>query len=177
MRNELEKKGLLDLINYIKQLYNTKDLTILEIGSFTGGSAVIFAEHFKKVFCIDAWSNETLSKWGAPYNWIKNKMTSEGIEKQFNENIKRFENIEKTKGLSVDIAENFNNKIDVLYIDAGHDYESVKNDILAWKDKVNLFICGHDYDKEYPGEIQAINELLGNPEKIFLDTSFLFKVK
>jgi len=38
--------------------------------------------------------------------------------------------------------------LDFIFIDAGHDYESVKRDIIDWKDKVRPggFIIGHDWD-------------------------------
>ena len=49
---------------------------------------------------------------------------------------------------------------DMVFIDGDHEYESVKRDILNWKDKLapgGLF-CGHD--AQHPPVQQALNELL-----------------
>ena len=56
--------------------------------------------------------------------------------------------------------------VDLLIVDAAHDYESVKADIEAWQPHVNGFIFVHDYDakdapNQYPGVKQACDELLG----------------
>jgi hypothetical protein len=51
--------------------------------------------------------------------------------------------------------------LDFVFIDAAHDYESVKNDIQAWKPKVKRggILAGHDYHSEWPGVVQAVDEL------------------
>jgi hypothetical protein len=57
------------------------------------------------------------------------------------------------------------NSVDFVYIDGGHDYDSVKSDIENWKNKTRL-IGFHDYadkrknkhKKVFDGVIQAINE-------------------
>ena len=52
---------------------------------------------------------------------------------------------------------------DIMYIDAAHDYESVKKDILAWLPKLKDggAICGDDYISGWPGVIQAVDEIFG----------------
>lgn len=57
-----------------------------------------------------------------------------------------------------------NNSLDFVFIDAAHDYESVKADILAWLPKVknNGILAGHDYYPEHPeycGVYQAVHEI------------------
>lgn len=51
---------------------------------------------------------------------------------------------------------------DFVYIDALHDYESVKADINAWFHKVKRggILAGHDYSSDWPGVMQAVNELV-----------------
>jgi predicted O-methyltransferase YrrM len=53
---------------------------------------------------------------------------------------------------------------DIVYIDASHDYESVKKDILTWLPKVKEkgIICGDDYVSGWLGVIQAVNEIFAN---------------
>jgi hypothetical protein len=53
---------------------------------------------------------------------------------------------------------------DVIYIDASHDYDSVKKDIITWlpKLKVGGIICGDDYINGWPGVVKAVNECFPN---------------
>jgi predicted O-methyltransferase YrrM len=50
-----------------------------------------------------------------------------------------------------------------VYIDAAHDYESVKTDIDAWLPKVAVggVLAGDDYHSSWPGVIDAVHEKLG----------------
>lgn len=52
---------------------------------------------------------------------------------------------------------------DIVYIDASHDYDSVKKDILSWLPKVKQggYICGDDYCECWPGVYQSVNEIFG----------------
>lgn len=57
-----------------------------------------------------------------------------------------------------------NNSLDFVFIDAAHDYENVKADILAWLPKIkkNGVLAGHDYYPEHPeycGVYTAVNEI------------------
>ena len=49
---------------------------------------------------------------------------------------------------------------DIVYVDAAHEYESVKADIAAWLPKVKTggVICGDDYVAGWPGVVQAVDE-------------------
>ena len=53
---------------------------------------------------------------------------------------------------------------DTIFIDAGHTYEEVKADILAWMPllKEGGVMAGHDYDPGLPGVVQAVQELVPN---------------
>lgn len=54
------------------------------------------------------------------------------------------------------------NSLDVVFLDAAHDYESVKQDIAAWlpKIKTNGYIAGHDYYDNNPscGVKEAVDD-------------------
>jgi hypothetical protein len=167
-RTKKSKSGLVNYIKYIQSFYDTKELTILEIGSWTGVSACIFAQYFKHVVCIDPWKAT---------KGINTKYNMKDVEDIFDNRMKHIKNIRKIKDKSENVVQKINNKFDIIYIDGIHTYEAVKKDILMWKDKTNLFISGHDYWRnKFPGVIKAVNEILGIPDKVFCDTSWIKKV-
>jgi hypothetical protein len=49
---------------------------------------------------------------------------------------------------------------DLVFIDALHDYESVKQDIALWWPKVRIggMLCGHDFNHKWPGCERAVAE-------------------
>jgi predicted O-methyltransferase YrrM len=58
--------------------------------------------------------------------------------------------------------------LDFVFIDASHDYESVKKDIFAWLPKVKKggVLSGDDYLQKHGGVVQAVNEIFGaGPER------------
>jgi hypothetical protein len=46
---------------------------------------------------------------------------------------------------------------DIVYIDAEHDYESVKADIEAWRPKAKHILAGHDYNS-FPDVQRAVRD-------------------
>jgi predicted O-methyltransferase YrrM len=62
------------------------------------------------------------------------------------------------------LPENF---FDLIFIDADHSYKWVKSDIINFAPKVKPggLLCGHDYNKNWPGVVKAVNELLTAPQK------------
>ena len=58
MRDEKYRQGLEDLINYVNTFSNTKEMVMVEIGSYAGESTEQFANKFKKVIAIDPFLND-----------------------------------------------------------------------------------------------------------------------
>lgn len=88
----------------------------------------------------------------------------EGIWETFQTNIEPVKHIiNPVRAISWEAAEQYKDKsLDFVFIDASHDYESVKKDIEAWLPKVKKggVIAGHDYDW-CEGVIYAVNEIFG----------------
>ena len=52
-------------------------------------------------------------------------------------------------------------EFDFVYIDAGHNYDDISQDIDLWLSKpslINGYLSGHDYSPEFPGVIKAVDE-------------------
>ena len=88
--------------------------------------------------------------------------------------------------ISADGSEGYSKKIkdssiDMVYIDANHNYDSVKRDLGLWGPKVKQggFICGHDYCQTFDGVIKAVDEYVANHNltvyKTYTDTSYLIR--
>jgi len=154
--------GLKDLIRWID---GKPDWVLVEIGSWVGESTMIFAESFGRVVSIDPFDGFDLTA------------------KYFRQNCAKY-NIEQIRLPSVEASRQFvPQSIDVVYIDANHHYEYVKNDILHWLPivKDGGVICGHDYNlmhKNWPklGIQKAVRELLGEPHAVFKDDSWAVRI-
>jgi predicted O-methyltransferase YrrM len=151
------------LINLIIENF-PPDSVIMELGSGMGVSTEVFALLCKKVHTTDLWV-PGLEKWREAFNGV----------------FKRYHNISqyyRDTTISAHLFEN--NFFDAVYIDADHTYESVSREIKTWLPKVKIggFICGHDYI-ERPGfnfgVIKAVNEILGTPDKVYEDTSWIIR--
>tara|TARA_B110000495_G_scaffold93146_1_gene80496 strand:- start:1786 stop:3237 length:1452 start_codon:yes stop_codon:yes gene_type:complete len=162
-------KGLKMLIDD----YVDENTVIAEIGSFSGVSSELFALHCKEINCIDLWD---------PYWEIKEDERVKTAEELFNNFSTNYTNVNKIKGNSKDIAQQFKDKsLDLVYVDAAHDYNSVREDILTWLPKIKLggYIAGHDYRyDENIGVYQAVNDIFVNDKKIvcYPDSSFIIQI-
>lgn len=104
----------------------------VEIGSYLGSSSCFIAEGIQqsgkksRLFCIDTWRNDAMSE-GNRDTYMK-----------FLSNTKQYKNvISPLRGWSYEVAENFDKKVDFIFIDGDHSYEGVKKDIDLWIPKLN----------------------------------------
>jgi hypothetical protein len=177
MRNGHLNEGLKELAEDIKSQLGDK-ITLVEIGSYMGESAEIFAQVLpnSQIICIDPFEGNFDDKDPCSYDNYSE------VEQQFDLRTSNYPNIVKMKGNSTD----FSVKCDAIYIDGRHSYEGVKEDILHWKPFVKSIISGHDYYLEnteayirnphIQGVITAVHETLGQPDKTYSDNSWIKKI-
>jgi FkbM family methyltransferase len=135
--------GLIRLIIDICEL--GQNLKGIEIGSYIGESSLIFMSFpdIQKLICIDPGLSKLfynkLDKFIKNNNCIPMKMLSSDANKKI-------------------IEDDF----DFIYIDGDHSYDYVKEDIEIWYPKVRAggLICGHDYNNQWEGVVQAVDEFV-----------------
>lgn len=171
MRSGLVQQGLYDMIEYIDSIRSVSEMSLLEIGSYTGESTTIFASAFKNVVSVDPFIDDydmnDIACQHAPF---------EKVYQEFKERTKDFKNIKHIRKTSDEAFKTLKTKFDVIYIDGLHTYEQVVKDITNYKKllKPSGFMSGHDYSVEnWSGVVKAVLQTIGEPEKTFQDTSWI----
>jgi hypothetical protein len=131
--------------------------TWVELGSWTGKSAAYCAVELinqNKIgpfYCVDSWK-------GGPEHYDNEILKN--LKQIFTDNVAPISNyITAIEGMSWEVAKQFDdNSVDFCYVDAGHSYECVTNDLTAWWPKIRSgrMFGGDDYTKGYPGLQQAV---------------------
>lgn len=135
----------------------------VEVGSWKGMSSLYMATEIinsgKNIdfCCVDTWQGSL------EHDGFENMETLYDI---FLTNMKPVENYySHIKNTSLESSKLFeDDSLDFVFIDASHEYEDVKNDILAWLPKVKDggILAGHDYYVNtdwFPGVKKAVNEI------------------
>jgi glycosyltransferase involved in cell wall biosynthesis len=148
-------------------LYSTakKMDTVLEIGSWKGRSThALLAGSKGVVTAVDHFKGSSDPK---DFSCMLGKQ--QDIYGQFLKNVGHFKNLKTMKMSSEEAASKLKGngiKFDMIFIDGEHTYESVKEDILLWKNRARKLICGHDYSSAWPNVIKATNEIIGKPDGV-----------
>lgn len=143
--------------------------TYVEVGCKDGRTTGFVLEQCPQLraIAIDPWieqpaesdvSRETYKDWNF-----------EKIEEEFWKNVgrdgasKAFDRCEHQRMTSAECAPLWTTaRIDLCFIDALHDYESVKQDIALWWPLVREggYLCGHDFNHKWPGVMRAVAEAI-----------------
>lgn len=119
----------------------------VEVGSLRGD----FAEHIlkywegKRLYLVDAWRHISGL---VDVNNPDHNGHLDNFARTFMKVYGHMERCVIIRDLSVTAAELFRDKqLDFVYLDAGHDFQSVKEDLEAWYPKVRSggILAGHDY--------------------------------
>lgn len=135
--------------------YRDKDnLLFLEIGSFTGDSAVYMLENIltsnsSRLVCVDTWAG-SLEHAGE----LKEKFTMGAVEEKFDKRIEPFKHkVNKNKATSQEwLLNNRSQSFDFIYIDGDHTANTVLSDaVLSWDLlKVGGIMAFNDYEWTHP---------------------------
>lgn len=134
-------------------------VTAVEVGSWVGSSARVLAGNVHRLYCVDTWQGNPHDRLGE----VAQRVGADEVFQTFCRNMgdKLFRNVFPCRGTSAMWASIWPSEVDLVFIDANHDYESVKADILAWKPHVRRggILAGHDY-WSFPSVKLAVDELL-----------------
>lgn len=129
--------------------------SIIEIGSWRGRSTHALLSGCKgTVWAVDHFKGSR--------DQINDELAFSEIEKgdvyrDFFKNVGHFKNLKLLKMDSLEAVKKFkDNSVDLVFIDGGHGYGEVKQDIKAWYPKTRKIVCGHDFD--FPGVNKAVHE-------------------
>lgn len=170
----------LDNRNSVKGLYKMvkkyfkPEFEILEVGSFQGVSTMLFSLFAKKVYSVDIYDYKVPPTGRVP-SMDKMMVDAENVFHARTANIK---NIIKIKKTSLEASKDFKDRsLDLVYIDAEHDENSVRLDIQIWKNKVKKggILAGHDSDLPYVRTILEQENLI-NTLSIYPDTSWSVEI-
>ncbi|NGX39783.1 MAG: hypothetical protein KR126chlam1_01116 [Chlamydiae bacterium] len=150
--------------NHLSSFFRRKDIkSVIELGSWTGLSTVFFARKVGPdgvVFAVDTWLGseaEEVHQRDPRLNHLYQLFLSNVKQKSLQDVIVpiRMRTSEAAKALSI--------TADLIYVDADHRTEGVRNDIIDWYPHLNEggIMCGDDWDwpSVRKGVIQAAHEL------------------
>ena len=127
-------------------------MTVVEVGTLFGLTAREIATWIVggKVIAVDDFS---WNPFGLP----------PAVHESFTRQILRGSTVELVKTSSQEWREKVTGQIDMIFFDADHRYEAVKEELLWAKEKGIRIISGHDYGNPNPrfGVTRAVDEIFG----------------
>lgn len=127
-------------------------MTVVEVGTLFGLTARELARQVVggRVIAVD---NFSWNPFGLPSN----------VHEAFTRRVLRGAAVELVNASSEDWRKKVDGKIDMVFFDADHRYESVKEELLWAKGKGIRVISGHDYGNPNPrfGVTRAVDEVFG----------------
>ena len=159
----------------------------VDVGSFAGESAAVFARHAKTVYAIDPWpASYSQDIVAGCHNVVardfvlrSGSLDMTAIEALFDARVASYPNVRKVKARDEEVAGQFvDGTVDLVYIDSIHTYEAVRDAIRRWWPKIapKGACAGHDYlPSDWPGVVAAVNEAFGVPALLFGDTSWAIR--
>ena len=164
-KNDCDELYML-LKNYLTS-NQLQELKIADIGCWTGFSSLIFAllvsKYNGQVFSVD-WFQ------GSPKTNLDFAGQYFNIKKIFDDNIQQYDQkkyIKVIQSTSEEASKKFeDSSLDVVFLDADHRYEYIKNDIWLWLPKLKSggLLCGHDCEMIFTKGLDTLYEVYNNSD-------------
>ena len=128
--------------------------SVVEIGCWKGRSThVLLSGCPGTVYAVDHFKGSPNERNGPHQDAVYNDIGS-----LFFKNVGYFENLVLLEMDSVKAARKFKKlSVDMVWIDGGHDYDSIMADLKAWWPKCRKLLCGHDATQD--GVPKALAEM------------------
>jgi predicted O-methyltransferase YrrM len=138
---------------------------VVEVGCWLGRSTKAISTYAHGVvFAVDHWKGSA----GVPSSEEVARRGSDAVFGEFCGNLRREIDagrvvpvrVESAKAVEIVRGRVPGGRVDMVFIDANHEYASVVQDIRLWRPLVapgGLF-AGHDYAPQWPGVVRAVDE-------------------
>ena len=143
---------------------------MVEVGSLAGFSTRLFSLYFDKVVSVDpyisGYDTTDMNSARQRLEIARDLFTIRFFDDP------RVEQISKKSNQAAPMFED--NSIPFVYVDAGHNYEAVRDDLKCWVPKVKKghFIAGDDY--KWPGVNKAVVEVL--PDHVVVQNRWIARI-
>ena len=160
-----------NLYSFVPQYFG-EEAKFVEVGVWKGRSVSylavedINANKNQKIYAVDTWAGS--EEHTDPNNPNYNPELTQDPDWLYNLYLQNIEPVKdiitSIKKSSLEAVNDFEDEsLDFVFIDAAHDYENVKADILAWLPKIKRtgILAGHDYWPNDPVQI-AVDEIFSS---------------
>lgn len=149
------------------------DAIVVELGAWQGRSSVLLAagllgKKTPRLFSIDPFGEDENPEYQTAFYSPAAARMRHSLEEMFRQNIRRCglaPIVQPVKSYSFRAVLDWRQPIDILFIDASHDYEAVHRDLLLWSPfvKVGGVVALHDVSATWPGPSRVMAEDLQPP--------------
>lgn len=159
-----------ELYHLARKLTPANGPRVVELGSWQGKSSVMLAggllgKKDARLYCVDPFGCDENSEYQKKYYDPLVVGTPETGEQIFSSNLQKSgvaQIVTPLKGYSFEFADTWSVPIDLLFIDANHEYESVARDFQMWVRHVKRggIVAFHDANGVWPGPTRVVEESL-----------------
>jgi len=141
--------------------------SFVEIGVWKGDNILPLAKKHKSCtfYGVDPYAGDSFeSYYKGEIMSVVDQSYYDNLYGEIQTKSKTLDNFKFIRKTSTEAAQEFEDcSLDMVFIDARHDYESAKKDILIWLPKVKKggILSGHDYSLSFFGVVESVNELIG----------------
>jgi glycosyltransferase involved in cell wall biosynthesis len=149
------------------------DPVVVELGSWCGKSSVLLAAGLRgksnaRLYCVDTFESDEDPQYQENYYAPHIGRMRCSIEAAFRRNVRRCgvgQIVRMIKGYSYEVVRSWKDPIDVLFIDANHEYKCVRRDFGLWSPfvKASGIVVVHDVAPQWPGPTQVMQEEMQPP--------------